>query len=148
MTVIVYAPQIDSFEGDSLSARAAIAVTPASTKKTGYGAVWIVSKTVTDLEERMVTLTSGRVALIKLPDAAEGAPERVRTVIEEALQSNTIVVALDKLVASLAANTTVVAGDGSFNTDAPKILVTDYPAVLIPIDGELKLSKVQGYALE
>ena len=28
MTVIVYSPQIDTFEGDSLTARAAIAVTP------------------------------------------------------------------------------------------------------------------------
>ena len=31
MTVIVYSPQIDTFEGDSLTARSAIAVTPKST---------------------------------------------------------------------------------------------------------------------
>ena len=30
----------------------------------------------------------------------------------------------------------------------PKIIVVNYPAVLIPVDGDVKLSKVQGYNLE
>jgi hypothetical protein len=148
MTVIVYSPQIDAFEGDSLTARAAIAVTPKSTNKTSYGAAWIVSRTATDLDERMVTLTSGRVPKIKLPNTAEGVADRARTIIDEALQSNTIVISLDKLVTSLAVNTAEVGAAGSYNTDAPKIIVLNYPAVLIPLDGEVKLTRVEGYNLE
>ena len=68
--------------------------------------------------------------------------------IEEALQSSTIVISLDKIVASLSGNTTEVETGGSYSTDAPKVIVVNYPAVLIPVDGDVKLSKVQGYNLE
>ncbi|NIS33775.1 MAG: hypothetical protein GWO04_29150, partial [Actinobacteria bacterium] len=51
-TVILYQPQIDSFEGDKLTARAAVAARAKDAKEQDFGAVWIEARIQTDRDDR------------------------------------------------------------------------------------------------
>ena len=147
-TIVVYSPQFDSFSGDSLNARAAISVTPAGTGKTTFGAVWIQAHAAVDRETRIVTLTDGRIPTVKLPGASQAQIDTVARALERQLNSRALSLPLDKVIAALeSASMPIQSGEG-FENDPPKIIVVNFPAVLIPVDGMPKMRKVDGYNIE
>ena len=53
--VVIFQPQLDAFEGNSIGARVAVAVTPAGASEQVFGAVWLESKLEIDRDTRTVT---------------------------------------------------------------------------------------------
>ena len=46
--VTIFQPQLQDFQGDIISARAAVAVTPANAQEPIFGAIWLESRVATD----------------------------------------------------------------------------------------------------
>src|ERR1043165_3503077 len=100
-SVAIYQPQIEEWSGNSLSARAALAITEAQSKQPLYGVLWFSARAEIDKVNRLVTLSDFKVQNLSLPMA----PDKVAA-FEAAFQSRADkqvnVIALDRLLADLA----------------------------------------------
>ena len=59
--VIMYQPQVESYAGNKLEARAALSVTPKGETTPVFGAMWFEARMETDTDTRMVSLESIKV---------------------------------------------------------------------------------------
>jgi hypothetical protein len=133
-TLLVYQPQIDSWTGNRLAFRAAVALTPAGSKQTTFGVIWASGRTQVDRVSRIVGLDD--FALIKtdfptLPD--RGAPYMAALLKQWTPSQRTI--SLDRLEASLAVARPAPPAGLPVSNAPPRIIISQTPAVLVPIDG-------------
>ena len=146
--IIMYQPQLETFTGDSLKARAAVSVTPTGKSEPVFGTVWIEGRCLTDRDTREVTLTSVKVPQIRFPDAKKEDEQRLATFFEGQIPKWDVTMSLDRLLAMLdLAERERVASEG-FNNDPPKIVVLNTPTVLVSIDGEPRMQKIEKTSYE
>ena len=69
--IVVYQPQPDSLVGDRVSARAAVAVTPAGSDEAAFGTVWLGSRLKTDRDYRTAEILETKVLRVGFPNATE-----------------------------------------------------------------------------
>ena len=72
-SVAVYQPQLEEWIGNSLSARAAIAITENQNKQPLYGVLWFSARAEIDKINRLVTLSDFKVKKLSIPMAADKA---------------------------------------------------------------------------
>src|ERR1051325_8894605 len=131
----VYQPQIEEWSGNSLSARAALAITETQSKQPLYGVLWFSARAEIDKVNRLVTLSDFKVQNLSLPMA----PDKVAA-FEAAFQSRADkqvnVIALDRLLADMAINHATT-NDAAFDVknDPPQVLFSTRPALLVLVDG-------------
>lgn len=145
--VVVYQPQIESYQGDRLEARAAVSVTPKGSSAPVFGAVWFSARMATDLETRTVTCEQVEVTAAKFPNAAQEHIDRLSRFLETEIPRWEIVLSLDDLLAPADAAGGRARQD-VFKNDPPEVIVRPSAAVLVVIDGEPKLAGVEGYDLQ
>ena len=146
--VIIYQPQLETFDGSRLKARAAVSITPAGKTEPTFGTVWVHARTLTDRDDRQVTLTSVEVPRVRFPDATPEHEKQLSTLLERQIPTWELSMSLDRLLAALElADRERVAAEG-FNTDPPKIVIVDTPTVLVTLDGEPKLQKIPNTSFE
>lgn len=131
----VYQPQIEEWSGNSLSARAAIAITETQNKQPLYGVLWFSARAEIDKVNRLVTLSDFKVQKLSLPMAPDKA-----TAFEAAFQARADkqvnVIALDRLLADMAINHATTNGISyEVKNDPPQILFSTRPALLVLVDG-------------
>ena len=73
---------------------------------------------------------------------------KLATILEKEFEERDLTISLDRLITSLnQADIRRKAGEG-FNDTPPKIIVSNAPAVLVSIDGQPKMQKLEGSDLE
>lgn len=72
-SVAIYQPQIQEWSGNSLSARAALAITETQRKQQIYGVLWFSARAEIDKVNRLVTLSDFKVNKLSLPMAPDKA---------------------------------------------------------------------------
>ncbi|MHC4518090.1 MAG: carbohydrate-binding family V/XII [Planctomycetota bacterium] len=142
-TITLYQPQLDSFKADKLSARAAISFTRKGETEPVFGAVWVTARTLTDRDERTVTLLEIDVPQVKFPNVEEAQLQKLAGVLKREIPKWNVVMSLDRLLTmlDLVEKEQIAADD--LKTDPPKILVAMNPAVLVTIDGDPQLGAVE-----
>ena len=145
--VILFQPQIDSWQDDKMTARAAFAVKPAGKKELVYGAAWLKCRTATDMNERQVTLYKIKVEKVKIP-GHEDKDSIAKKVIQKFFPDTPKTIALDKILENINRQkiTSPRAGVKLAKTE-PVVFVSDEPSLLINIDGEPQFKKIKGSAL-
>jgi hypothetical protein len=152
--VVIHQPQLESWVGTALKARAAVSVkTGVKTDKDGkphdvltYGVVWFTARTDTDKVARRVTLSNITVDKVVFPTDKDHEA-KYTDALKRIASHGGQVVDLDLLEAALAINREVSAGGATIvNNDPPEILFSFEPALLVLIDGNpsLKPSGVPG----
>ena len=140
----VYQPQVDKWESGKLEARAAVVVTRKELGQPIYGVVWLSARTTVDQQQRLVTLYDIEVTKASFPAASAEESKYVASATA-ALAQWTFTIGLDRLLADLAITQTEAKARGvPLGGKPPKIFVRTNPAVLILIDGEPVLRKVEG----
>jgi len=141
--VTMYQPQIEEFDGDTIQGRAAVSVL-ATESEAGpvFGAFWFEARVDTDREARLVTLRDFRIPNVRFPEATEEEREQLARLLEVEVPTWDVAMSLDRLITDL--------DDGESNRstpglkhDPPRILLSTKPAVLIVIDGEPILQKLE-----
>ncbi|HTO48546.1 MAG TPA: carbohydrate-binding family V/XII, partial [Burkholderiales bacterium] len=132
--VTVYQPQVEKWEGDTLQFRAAVAAKPSGNNET-FGVIWGEAHTEVDRVARMVTLSGMSLTRIKFPTLNDNGSSYLRE-LRQHLPNAARTIELDRLQASLAANGQVRSSGVPVRNDAPRIIVSNAPAVLIPIAGD------------
>ena len=132
---LIYQPQVESWTGNALAWRVAVALRPAGRKDETFGVLWGTARTDVDRGTRSVELNDVTISKINfptLPDKGAQYLAAFRTAIVPALQT----MALDSLEASLAASQTVKPQGQAVRNEPPRVIVAYGPALLVPIDGK------------
>ncbi len=147
-SITMYQPQIDSWEGNTFEARAAVSVVGSAGKAPVFGAVWISGHFTTDKATRTVSFYDVTVPAVRFPDAGEEKEQKLIDILEDELDDWVYEVDLDVLLPSLELADRDASGGADLKHDVPKIIVKHQPAVLILIDGEPKLQEIKDSKLE
>jgi hypothetical protein len=133
--IVIYQPQIESFDGITLEARAAVSVTPAGETTPVFGAVWTKSRVSTDYDERIVKLLDVQVTDAKFPDADPGHIAELSSLLESEIPTWDLDISLDRLLAGLEAVEMEKSAAERINTTPPRVYFRTTPTVLVMIDG-------------
>ena len=141
-TVTIYQPQVDSLEGDILTARAAVAYKAGGTGEPVFGASWLKGQVEIDRDERLVRYLTIEVTDIRFPKGSEQAGKEFTQAIKEGMTRWTLTSSLDDLKTSLAAAGEEQKTEANLQNDPPDIIYRDHPALLVMIDGKEQLQKI------
>jgi hypothetical protein len=148
-TISMYQPQMEAWEGDTLSAYAALAVGNKTSKTTKYGVVWFTARTEVDKVNRQVTLADFQITKVKFP-TMETKEAEYQGFLQAKLPGKSKVIALDRLEAALAASESQQSEIKGLpvNNDPPKIIFTIKPSLLVLIDGPPRYRDIGGTNLQ
>ena len=95
-TITIYQPQIDSYKGNSMSARAAISVTARDATEPVFGAVWLDCRVLTDRPTRTVRLLEVKVSQIKFPEGKDEETGAISRTVEEQIPGLDLTFSLER----------------------------------------------------
>lgn len=149
-SVLVYPPQLQSWDGGTLTALAAVVAREGSgdTMRQTYGTASLEARTLVDKGTRMVTLDQVRVTRAEFPTAGDAAKAWVDALVKDAAGRHRVI-ALDRLEAQLR-NT---AADRStdrlpLKNEPPVFVFSSVPAILVHIDGPARYGAIDGSSLQ
>ncbi len=146
--ITLYQPQADQFENNILEGRMAVSV-KGKKGKLIFGAVWLKTFIATDLDTQMAAFESIEITQSRFPDdITEANVEDLKTLIVEEITSWEPEMSLDELKASLSTIEDGYSGDQSLSHDPPVIYYRESPAVLVSIDGEPIVKKLDNTSIE
>ena len=139
----LYYPQVDSFSGNRLKGRMAMAVkTGTVTGKDGkpqdklsYGGIWFEARTETDKEAREVMLDDFRIDQAKFPTDLDNQ-ESYLALARKTIPGIPTVVSLDHVEAALALKADKANADLPVGNSPPTIIFAFDPSFLVNIQGE------------
>ena len=146
--ITVYQPQIESYKGNSLSARTAISVTTDEKSEPVFGAVWLDCRVSTDRTSRIVNLEDVTVKHIKFPSGTDQDTSRISAILEDQIPRLNLTFSLDLLLESMETAQKEREFARELEVTPPMIIFRNHPAVLVLIDGDPVLTDVPGTSLK
>ena len=134
--IIIYQPQLESYTGNQLEARAAVQVSTEDDKTPVFGAIWFQCRLDTDMDTRMATLEEVKVTAAKFPDAPQEKVDALSRYLERELPQWDLNLSIDRLIAGMEAIDQSKESTDQINTEPPRIYVATTPSVLVIIDGD------------
>ncbi len=139
--LIVYQPQPEKLEGETLEARAAISFEGKGASEPVFGVVWFKARLETDRDERLVTIADIEVTQSRFADQNDEKSAQLAKLLEKEIPKWDLEISLDRLISTIETRELQMQAVKDINTDVPTILFKPEPAVLISIDGEPRLKK-------
>ena len=141
--LVIYQPQIDSWEGNRIRARCAVGVTAAGATDPVFGVVSISARSEVHKDTRLVVLHDLRVTAGTFAAGGKGAPDPLQSV-RASLSAWPRVISLDRLTTDIAISRAEHSiRSPKLNHTPPRIIYSSTPAVLVQIDGAPVLREVQ-----
>jgi hypothetical protein len=142
MDIMIYQPQIESWDGTELKSHAAVAVTPMGSNQPSFGVIWLTARTQVDKENETVFLDDLKITRGQFPKS-ENQGEEIVEVLRKQLPTETKTISLGRLEANLAISEAVKGGKVQpVKNDPPKIIFSSWPSILILVDGQPALREV------
>ena len=137
--VVIYQPQPDALEGNTLTGRAAIAGKEKASDELVFGAIFFEAKLSTDKATRLANLESIKIinAKVKGIDDEEKIKKLI-SLIETELPKWNIEISLDQLVSTIKKDHP---NAEIYNNNPPKIIYKDKSTTLVIFNGEPKIQK-------
>lgn len=146
--VTMYQPQVDSFKDNIIEGRCAVSVLAEGEAAPVFGAVWYRARVETDRDTRMVRIIDVKIPRTRFPDSKPEHEKELSEFLEQEIPQWEMDISLDRLLADLdLAEKERIAADNLKN-DPPKILIEHDPAILVFIDGEPIMEKIENSNLE
>ena len=142
-TVVMYQPQVETFEGTEITARAAVSIEGNEIEEPVLGVVWMSAVVETDRDERYVNVLGVRIPRVHFPGADATSEQQLADFLELEIPKWDLGMSLDRLLTALNIEEQRQRAAEGLGTDPPVILVRNEPAVLITIDGEPRLEAVE-----
>ncbi|MGA3288206.1 MAG: hypothetical protein ABSD46_12350 [Bacteroidota bacterium] len=147
-TITMYQPQIESYSGNSLKARAAVSIIPIGKDEPVFGAIWVDCRVMTDRPTRTVKLEQMEVRRTRFPSGTDADTAKIAAALEEMIPRFDLTFSLDLLLVSVETAQKERETAHELELIPPKIIVMDHPAVLVQIDGDPILSDNNGTSLK
>ncbi len=141
--ITVYQPQPETLDGTTLSGRAAVSIKSKDSKRPTFGAIWITCTLEVDRDTRIAVLKDIKIPNIRFSDDIDSAViVKITKMIEEEMPKWNLEGSMDDIITTLeSAN---VASESKFKNDPPEIIVAYKPSILVFIDGEPVMKKMEG----
>lgn len=142
VTVLVYQPQVEEFSGNALAGRAAVSVkNPSAGNVPVFGAIWFEARIDTDRDTRTATIRDVDIIDVRFADASDEQKQKLADLIEDQVEHSHFRISVDQLLADL--DTERAGGAGpDLRHNPPVIILSTTPALLVSIDGEPTLQKI------
>lgn len=149
-TLLVFAPQLDSWDGARLAGRAAVQVELGSNPpQTRYGVITFEARTLTDKTRRLVTLDALRITKLDFPSSTPAQVQAWSAAIARDLGSGSRAIALDRLEAALAVQQTRAPEQSRpLRNEPPRVVFSSVPSILVTIDGAPRFAPLRGTPFE
>ncbi|HMO46062.1 MAG TPA: carbohydrate-binding family V/XII [Rubrivivax sp.] len=131
--VLMYQPQVNSWVGNRIDFRAALAIKPGGAAQETFGVVFATARTQVDKAARTVVFENLQLAKIDFP-TLPGRGAGYMSALQAGLAQQLRTMSLDRLEASLAASGAKHA-PVQVRNDPPQVVVSNSPAILVPING-------------
>jgi hypothetical protein len=142
-TTTIYQPQLDSWDGFTLSAHSALAVQPSGADQPVYGVVNFTVRTIVNKDDRLVYLEGAQIGDVKFPSDPDKEGE-YRSLLTKMVQNKLKAISLDRLEAEMAiVQQERKAESVPVKNDPPVFIFSRQPAILVYIDGEPKFAPVK-----
>ena len=146
--ITLYQPQLESFNQNVLDGRMALSVKPKDDDII-FGALWFSATLLTDMENRTADLVKLDIPMIKFPDMEdESKLEKLKELIISDLEAMDVQMSLDRIIADLEDVENLELLNDKLNNNPPEIYYRSEPAVLVIVDGDPVLKKVENSNLE
>ena len=147
--VKIYQPQPESFSDNILKSRWAVSVLQPGKSDPVFGTFWSVANVETDRDNRRVIIQSAHVPNVKFPgEPDDNFNNSLKTALEANLPQTAGDLSLDELLSSLDQNLEQKKLSKDLNTEAPRIIYTDHPSLLVLIDGQPKLEPNKDWGVD
>src|SRR5579859_1887322 len=134
-TFLIYQPQIDKWETNRLEGRSAVSVRNDASGQQNFGVVYFSARTELDQGSRTVTVHDAVVGKADFPAVTTGVDDYL-SVLRPQLAAQTWRVTQDRLQSDMEIDRLArQAAKQPLKNDPPRILYSERPAVLVPIDG-------------
>ena len=145
--VLIYQPQVNSWTGNVLNFRTAVALKPAGARMETFGVIAGTARTEVDRGARLVNLDDFALTEIRFPTLPDNGQSYLPD-LKAAFPGAMATISLNRLEASLGASQTVKPPAAQVNDAPPTILVSYGPALLVPIDGEPVIKEIPNSRFE
>src|SRR5262245_58457030 len=147
-TYTMYQPQLDSWDGHTIAAHAAVSVRPAGAKEPDFGVIEITAQTYVSRESRTVDFAGIVVTKATFP-ATPGQAAGYQQTFQTMSAGGPSTMSLDRLEALLAIeNAQQLARAVPVQNEPPQFVFAQQTAVLVAIDGAPVWRPVTGTTLE
>ncbi|RLD25667.1 MAG: hypothetical protein DRI70_06755, partial [Bacteroidetes bacterium] len=146
--VSLYQPQLETLKDNKLVGRMALSVKD-DKDKIIFGALWFEARLSTDLESNTAVLESFDIPKIKFPDVDnEEHINILKSIIIKDMSAIDIEMSIDNIISSLESIAEDNEIDDKLSNNPPTIYFRQEPTVLISIDGDPILKKVDNENIE
>lgn len=141
-TFLIYQPQVDKWENNRLEGRSAVSVRNDASGQQNFGVVYFSARTELDQGGRTVTVRDAVVSKADFPAVTTGVDDYL-SVLRPQFAAQSWRVAQDRLQSDMEIDRLAQQSSKQpLRNDPPRILVSERPAVLVPIDGNPVLRPV------
>ena len=147
-SLTMYEPQIDQWSGDTLHFRAALAWREKIGAEPVFGVGWFESDVTVDRSSGTVHVLRMSVDETRFPDGAPDLQPSISQALSQSAGAGMFSLALDEVEASLNRTRAERQAAAGLNTAPPLIIYRDHPALLVTIDGEPVLRRIENSSLQ
>ena len=133
-SVEIFQPQIESFQGDQLAARAAVAWTP-NGRPPAFGVVWVEARVSIDKVAGDVSLQDVKVQRVRFANMSKEQEQQGRALLEREIPTWDLHLSVLELEASIAVNEQEIQTSEALDFTPPRMVFSQEPAVLLVFDG-------------
>ena len=141
-TIIVYQPQPETFKGNQLTGRAAMALVPKDGSEQIFGTFWFEARIETGSDADTALVTDLTVSKVRWPESTDAGEQRFTAIVEAAIPATGFEISRERLAASLATAELEVKSLENLNNDPPEIVFREQLAVLLSYDGEPRYADI------
>ncbi len=142
-TIVIYQPQLEAFEGDSLTGRAAVSVTMDGQTEPTFGAFWFAAFLQTDRETRTANIVEFHVPRVRFPEVTEDQQNQLKGILELEVPSWDMTISLDRIQTGIELAQHEHAASENLATAPPTILFTTEPSILVLLEGDPVMHDVE-----
>ena len=142
-TIVVYQPQPESLDGNTLAGRAAMSLELNGVEEPIFGAFWFEARITTDLDQGTALIHDVEVTKVRWPDSNDAGEQRFTAVVEASIPESGFEISLERLSASLETADIERKSLENLNNDPPQIIFREELAVLLLYDGEPRYAEVE-----
>lgn len=143
----LYQPQPEHLKKILLRSRAALYIIPKGSKRPVYGTIWFSARIHTDETSRTVAFSHIQVTRTSFPHSSKRQGKRLGNSVRKIFPSLYLEMSLDRLTSGLQAVHGYDDPPETISTVPPEIIYVNYRAVLVTLDGQPRLQKIQGSSL-
>ncbi len=131
--LLVYQPQVNTWDGNQIDFRAALAIKPKGATDEAFGVIFATARTQVDKVARTVVFENLKITKSDFPTLPDRGAQYAAE-LQTRIAADVRTISLDRLTASLAL-AGVKPPTVAVQNNPPQVLVSYSPAMLVPIDG-------------